>query len=314
MRIVYFGQGARGACCLDVLLLLGYDIACVVGQATATGDEPVIRLARDHGITVLQPRSVNSRSSREAIAALAPDLFVLAGFTQILKPALLAIPPQRTVNLHGGSVPEYRGASPVNWQIANGERWGGCTVLYADEGIDTGNVLAADYYEIGPNTTAGEAVARTLEIFPRLLVQALDDIAEGRSYGVRQDTRSGRYFTKRTPRDGAIDFGRQSDRDVHNLVRALNGPGLPPAFATSQDDTIYISETSLHDETVLGIPGRVGLVRDSGVVVMAANRSLLVRTVIVDGAPTPARDVLRRGETLEAGNIKAGSIEIEVLA
>ena len=167
MRIVYFGNGSRGVKCLQTLVEHREEIIAVVGHPTPESD--VVATGRKLGLPVFQPEKVNDTSFADAMAELRPDLNVLAGYNQILRKRIIEIPNKGTINLHGGKLPEYRGTAPINWQIINGETTGGCSIIYVDEGIDTGDIIVQEPYEIGLEDDAATIMQKTIEIFPKLL-------------------------------------------------------------------------------------------------------------------------------------------------
>ena len=134
------------------------------------------------------------------------------------------LPPLGTINLHGGKLPEYRGAAPINWQIINGETSGGCSIIYVDEGIDTGDIIAQEIYPIEAHDTHASILEKTLEIFPRLLIQVLEQIENGTVKAQKQDPHAGSYYIRRYPSDSEINWDRLTDIQVHNLVRGMFGP------------------------------------------------------------------------------------------
>ncbi len=233
----------------------------------------------------------------ERVRAFDADLFVLAGYTRILPPALIEMPRRGVVNLHGGRIPDYRGCAPIPWQILRGETTLGLTVLYADAGIDTGDVLAEETYELAPEEGATEAVARTLERFPVMLVNVLRGLEAGTLQGRPQDLSAGAYYTRRHPEDGAIDCCLQTAEEIFHLIRALRSP-YPGAFAWRGNEQIVLQRARLLEETVIGVPGHVPLKRPDGVVLCARDRGLLVTEVREGESLVPARDRLRTGDRL----------------
>jgi methionyl-tRNA formyltransferase len=307
VRILYFANGPRGEVCLAALRRAGHQIAGVVVHRARPGPDAEGPLARrDADLPVYAPRNPNEPDFVAAAAGLRVDLSVMAGYSRILGKDLLSIPPRGTINLHGGRLPDYRGASPMNWQIINGEAAGACTILHADEGIDTGAILAEAPYPIGPDATAGEVMARTLEIFPGLLLEVVSGLAGGQLRGIPQDPAAGRYWSKRYPWDGEIDWERMTDREVHNLVRGLNGPGLPGAFSSLGGERVVIHSTRVLEETICGPPGRIALKLRDGVAVACRNRSVLVRSVKLDSdVQIEAKDFFEiRGHSFARGRVQ----------
>lgn len=278
MRILYFGNGVRGVKCLETLVNNNENIIGVVAHPNP--ESTVAHLARELGLPVYQPERVNASSFVDEVVKLYPDLSILSGYNQILKKRIISIPKHGTINLHGGKLPEYRGVAPINWQIINGETTGGCAIIYVDEGVDTGDIIAQEYYDISLEYTAATVVEKTLEIFPILLVETLEKIKMGTVKRVKQNVAEGCYYTRRYPRDGKIDWRRMTALEVYNLVRALVKP-YPGAFTYHGDAKIIIWKASLLREKIKGVPGRVPLKYKDGVVVIAKDFGLLIEEISV---------------------------------
>ena len=304
MKIVYLANNVRGVRCLEWIIAGGFDVRSVVVHHGAPDGPPetsVKQCALKHGIPILAPRDINDPEVISRLALLKPDLMVMSGYTRILREKILAVPPLGTINLHGGRLPHYRGASPINWQIINGEKIGACTILYADEGIDTGDIIIEQEYEILPEDTATTVLEKTLEIFPGLLVKALRQIQGGTATRVPQDRSAGAYYAKRYPQDGRILWDRMTAEMVHHLCRALTPP-YPGAFTCLNGKKVIVWKTRLLDETVKGVPGRITLKTPAGVVAIACDRGILLETIQPEGssAPIPASSWFKiRGDTFE---------------
>ena len=278
MRILYFGNGVRGVKCLETLVNNNENIIGVVAHPNP--ESTVAHLARELGLPVYQPERVNASSFVDEVVKLYPDLSILSGYNQILKKRIISIPKHGTINLHGGKLPEYRGVAPINWQIINGETTGGCAIIYVDEGIDTGDIIVQEYYDISLEDTAATVVEKTLEIFPRLLIETLEKIKTGTVKRIKQNVEEGCYYTRRYPRDGKIDWKSMTAMEVYNLVRALVKP-YPGAFTYHGDAKIIIWKASLLREKIKGVPGRVPLKLENGVVVIAKDFGLLIEEISV---------------------------------
>lgn len=294
MNIIYFSKGQRGSTCLTHILENGYKVGAVIG---VDREDEVSRLADQYGFPVLLLDKINSPESITQLKELTPDLFLLCGYNKILKTPVIEIPPLGTINLHGGKLPEYRGAAPINWQIINGETTGGCSIIYVDEGIDTGDIISQEIYSIEAGDTHSSILEKTLEIFPRLLIQVLEQIESGTVQAQKQDPLAGSYYSRRYPRDSRIDWDQMTDVQVHNLVRAMHGP-YPAAFTFRGDIKVEIDRTELLEKTITGIPGRVPKKRGSQVVVLAKNRGLVIMEITVDGEKKDPSVLFKIGDDL----------------
>lgn len=291
MRVLFFGNKNRGVVTLDAICERGDEVVGVVAPPESETEEwypSVAEAARDRGLPVVQPADVNDPEAVRTYEEWNPEIGVMAGYSQILGSDVLGVPDRGILNLHGGKLPEYRGASTLNWMIINGESTGGITVLFAEECIDTGDVVGQARFPIEPDDTIVDVVEKTDELFPGLLVEALERLETGDADPTPQSIQEGAHYHSRFPRDGRIDWRRQSAENVHNLVRALAGP-YPSAFTDYNGEHLHIEATSRLDREVRGVPGRVCLRQEDGVIVVAADRGLLVETVRIPGSePVPA--------------------------
>jgi len=288
LRIIYMGNGKRGVMCLKELLDAGKNIVLVVvhpegyDKHATRWDETVKSTAQSHDLPIFAPEKINTKESIAALREYHPELIILGGYGQIIRRGVLDIPEHGILNLHGGPLPRYRGSSPINWSIINGETRSACTVIFVDKGIDTGDIAAQQEFAIGPDDTALTIQKRTFEIFPKLLLQVVDDIENGTVTRTPQDESQAFYYHKRTPRDGKLDWNSMTARQVHDMVRALTHP-YPGTFTFFRGKKLFIWKASLLEQDIRGVPGRVCFRRKGGVIVIAGDRGLLIETVQEEG-------------------------------
>jgi methionyl-tRNA formyltransferase len=276
MKILFCTKGERGRLCLKALRKTSHTI---VGLIEAPGGTTEIT-----GVESFCPEKINSSDVFTKIQNLNPDLMVLAGYTQIIKKSLIDFMNQRKciINLHGGKLPEYRGGSPLNWQIINGEKTIGLSIIQVDEGIDSGPVLAEESFPIDADQTIEYVYAQANERFPRMMVDVINAIEAGTVKAKIQDEHKARYWKSRWPKDSRIDWSTMTALEVHNLVRAVtrplggadtnvfNGPGPRP---------LKIWRTALLEESCQDEPGKILFKKKNGFVVMAKDQGLLITEV-----------------------------------
>ncbi len=227
MRLVFFGTGAFAEPALEAVLSRHTVVGVVTqpdrpaGRGRPLTAPPVKRLAEAHGLPCLQPASLREPGWAERLAALAPEIGVVAAYGQILPPAILAVPPRGCVNLHASLLPRYRGAAPIQWAIIRGERETGLTTFVMDEGMDTGPILLQQRIAIGPEETAGELARRLAEQGARLLLETLEGLAAGRLAPVPQPPGPVVLAPRLRKEDGLVDWGR-SAREIVDLIRGVN--------------------------------------------------------------------------------------------
>jgi methionyl-tRNA formyltransferase len=289
--ILYLGGGVRGLHCLRALLAAGEPVVAMVGHAGSENGEAA-RLAAEAGLPYRAPRGPNDADTIHWIRTLGCRVAVMAGYARIVRKAFLDCFADGVINLHGGPLPHYRGGSPLNWQILRGEPEIGISLLFTEEGIDSGPVLASDRFPLGADQTIDEVVAATLPRFEKLLLSVLAERRAGRLRPQPQDPGRARSFAKRLPRDGWIDWRTLPAQQVHDLVRALSG-SYPGAFSFHAGRKLVIERTLRLGETIVAPPGRVLARRDEGVEVACADRALLVLSARDEaGRVRPARDLL----------------------
>jgi len=158
MRLVFCGTPEFAVGTLESVIAAGHEVALAVTQpdrAAGRGMEmqapAVKRAAAAHGIAVVQPEKIkNNAEFRARLEEARPDAIVVVAYGRIIPQWMLELPRLGNINLHGSLLPKYRGAAPVQWAVANGDRVTGVTTMRLDEGLDTGEVLLAREVAIAP--------------------------------------------------------------------------------------------------------------------------------------------------------------------
>ncbi|HEX9925246.1 MAG TPA: methionyl-tRNA formyltransferase, partial [Anaerolineae bacterium] len=185
-KIVFMGTPDFAVPALKALIKSEYHLVGVVtqpnrpqGRGKKLAPPPVKAVAETAGVTVLQPRTLKAEEALADLAALEPDLIVVAAFGQILRENVLALPPHGCLNVHASLLPRWRGAAPIQRAILAGDRETGVCLMRLDEGLDSGPVLARASVSVGERESAAELHDRLAELGARLLLDALPGIASG---------------------------------------------------------------------------------------------------------------------------------------
>jgi methionyl-tRNA formyltransferase len=227
---------------LERLISDGHEIAAVftqpdkpAGRGKHLHEPPIKALALEQGIKVHQPAKIkNNEEVRAIFANISPDACVVAAYGKILPEWLLAIPRLGCINVHASLLPKYRGAAPINWAIANGERETGVTIMQMDAGMDTGPMLAKRAITIGDDETAAELSARLAELGAGLLSEILPLIERGEAQPISQNDDEATHAPMLKREDGLIDW-RMNAREIANRVRAFQPwPGTYTNFRGSK--------------------------------------------------------------------------------
>lgn len=283
MRILFAGNKSRGIACLDAVRAAGHDIVAVLAHAGSQRNE-FVDGARARGYDILQPGDLGDAALHEALRARRPEVTVLAGYGPIIKQPLIALAPLGCVNLHGGRLPQYRGSSPMNWALINGETEFTISITSVDGGVDTGPVLSERTFPIGPDDTIADLQAIADRTFPEMLVEVLRQVAAGELRPRVQDQCAAGYYPLRFPDDGLILWDTCTAGQAHNRIRALTDP-YPGAFTFWNGQRVTLLRSRAAKRAHFGEPGRVYLKSHLGLLVCALDRCLWIeRARFDDGA------------------------------
>jgi len=246
-KIVYMGTPHYAKEILDTLIKADdMDVSLVltqpdrpVGRKKVLTPPPVKTLALEHNIEVLQPNRLSDEGIEDAIKAADPDFIVVAAFGQILPKSVLDIAP--CINLHASLLPQYRGASPVQQSLLNGDEKTGVTSMLMEEGLDTGPMLEKIEFVI-PETMRLHALMEQLTADACQLT-----LSTLRNYNMIeaqiQDEAQATLCKKIKKGDGEIDFEDASV--IYNKYRAFEGwPGIFTSNGTKIDGLSLIDRTS----------------------------------------------------------------------
>ncbi|NLB61683.1 MAG: methionyl-tRNA formyltransferase [Clostridiales bacterium] len=209
----------------------------------------VICCARDKGINTLQTDCISKGEAFQKLQDFQPDLMITAAFGQILTQEVLDIPKLGCINVHASLLPKYRGASPIQTAIINGETVTGITTMMTDIGLDTGDILLQKVIEIHPNETAGELTERLAVLGSEVLKDTITALENGTLKRIPQDHSKATKCRTISKSKAKIDFSK-SAKQLHDFVRGMNPS--PCAFAFLNENTVKIFKTIPHSEMKSG--------------------------------------------------------------
>jgi methionyl-tRNA formyltransferase len=225
VKLVFLGTPAFAVPTLERCVAAGHDVVAVFtqpGRPSGRGQKqtmpPVKEAALRLGLAVHQPERVRQPEAMERLRALAPEAMVVVGYGQIIPQAILDIPPLGVINVHASLLPKYRGAAPIQWAIARGERLTGVTTMKINAGLDTGDMLLKWETPIGEEETAIQLAERLAPAGAELLLQTLKNIHT--ITPEPQDDAHATYAPILRKEDGHIDWKR-SAREIHNRIRGF---------------------------------------------------------------------------------------------
>jgi methionyl-tRNA formyltransferase len=282
MRIVFIGTGEIGVPTLRAVHESGHEIVGVVtqpdkpvGRDQRIEAPPIKKAALEMKMSILQPARMKDRQSIEDIRALQPDAIVVVAYGQILPRDVLEIPSVACLNVHASLLPRWRGAAPIQYAIAAGDRETGITIMYMDEGLDTGDALLQRKIDILPNETGGSLHDRLAQIAPDALLDALKSFPNAPR--IPQDNSQATVAPKLKRENGAIDWNELAEV-IERKIRAFNP--WPGAFTKIDNRNLKIFSATIVD--LSGKPGHVWH-RDDEVIIAAKDRALSLREVQLEG-------------------------------
>ena len=261
LRLVFMGTPDFAVPALGALIEAGHEVVRVytqparpAGRGRKTRPSPVQAFAEGSGIEVLAPRSLSDDEVQRDFAALDADAGVVSAYGLILPKPILDAPRLGCLNIHASLLPRWRGAAPIQRAIMAGDAETGVTIMQMDEGLDTGPMLLTEAIGIDAGTTADALHDRLSEIGARLIVDALDGLAEGRIRPMKQPAEGATYADKITPEDGRLDWRRPA-AELECLVRALSP--RPGAWLVHAGERIRVLVAEVGDAPADAFPGRV---------------------------------------------------------
>jgi methionyl-tRNA formyltransferase len=300
LRVVFLGTPDFAAIPLEALARdERYTLVGVVtqpdrpaGRGRAPEPPPVKQAALRLGLPVLQPETLRDEAAISELAALRPDVGVVAAYGEILRKAVLAIPPLGYLNIHPSLLPLHRGPTPVPGAILAGDAETGVTVMKLDAKMDAGPILAQRRVPLAPDARAKALTEELFRLGAALLVETLAPYAAGLVEPSTQDDSRATYTALLQKADGAIDWAAPAER-IERMTRAYDP--WPGAWTSWRGQPLKVVAARAHAEWAGdALPGAL-LDRKDGVWVAAGAGALELLAVQPAGKRALAAAEWRRG-------------------
>lgn len=233
------------------VLIDNYNVVAVVtkpdapvGRKRVLTPSPIKRLAISYNIPVLEPNNI--KKEYEQIKEYNPDLIVTCAYGKIVPKELLEVPKLGCINVHASLLPKYRGGAPIHHALINGETETGITIMYMDEGLDTGDMISKAIVSINKEDNVEVMHEKLSEAGAKLLKETLPSIISGTNERIKQNDNEATYAPTIKREDEHLDFKNNAER-VHNKVRGLNS--WPLAYFIINDEEIKVVEGYIGDDT-----------------------------------------------------------------
>src|SRR5256885_949685 len=284
MRIVFIGAGEIGVPTLQALLNSDHQVVGVVtqpdkpvGREQQIEPPPIKKAIAGIAVPILQPARVKDAEAIEEIRSLKPDVIVVMAYGQILPRDVLEIPKVACLNLHASLLPRWRGAAPIQASIAAGDRETGITVMYMDEGLDTGDILLQTKIAIASNETGGSLHDRLAEIAPEALAEAVLLLDKEKAPRLPQENEFATYASKLERKHGRIDWSESAEA-IERKIRAFDP--WPGAFMEIDHRHLKIFSATTADHK--GKPGEISQ-KENELIVAAGEGALSLGEVQLEG-------------------------------
>lgn len=224
------------------------------GRGRALLPPPVKVKALELGIPVIQPEKLRDPNAFQTLIRWMPEVIVVAAYGQILRQNVLDLPPAGCINVHASLLPRWRGASPIQFSILEGDERTGVTIMRMDAGLDTGPVLAKTSIPIQPDDTAGTLSSKLAGQGAALLLETLPGYLSGTISPCAQDELQATYARLLRKEDGLLDFSLPAEQ-LARKVRAFNP--WPGAYLVWRGQPLKVLRAHVDKPSRKAVPGKL---------------------------------------------------------
>lgn len=312
MKILFMGTPDLAKTCLEAVY--NKDGVIVVGAVTQPDKPkgrgmkllppPVKVFAEEHGIAVYQPQTLKNGAFEDELKKLDPDMIIVAAYGKLLPNYVLTYPKYGCVNAHGSILPKYRGASPIQRAIIDGEKITGITAMYMADGLDTGDIIKIYPCEIAPEDNFGSLHDKLAKIAGEAMCDVIDMTENGTITRTKQDDSLSTYAAKIEKEDTVVDFGKKAE-EIINLIRGLSP--MPYAVTKTPDGKLLkLTDAKLSSTPSSGTSGEVVALSDKGdgeIVISCSDGCISVSGVVPEGKKCMSAADYIRGRRISLGDI-----------
>lgn len=244
-----------------------------VGRKKVLTPSPVKVIANEYNIPVLTP--IKLRLEYEKVIDYRPDIIITCAYGQIVPKEILDYPALGCINVHASLLPKYRGASPINAAIKDGETETGITIMYMEETLDTGNIIHAASIAIEETDTFGTLSNKLSELGATLLLKTLPSIIAETNFSIPQDDEEATYVGLIKRGDETLDFSK-TRKEVYNHIRSLNPTPCANTLINGEEWKIV---SSIIGEEKAGEIGTITSVGKDYFAIMCSDGEILIKEV-----------------------------------
>ncbi len=306
MRVIFFGTPAFAVKVLDKINASSHQVVAVVtqpdrmcGRGNKLTPCPVKQRALELDLPVLQYEKINDNVAE--LASFNADIMVTCAYGQILRQPVLDVCRHGIINVHASLLPKYRGSSPVEWALINGEKEIGVTIMQTELGVDTGDMILQRSILLSGEENSAEALGKLSDLGADMIVEALDLIEQGEATFTKQDESKATKCRMFVKEDGKIDFSLPAEA-VHNFIRGVNP--RPGAFFGSRNGRIKVLRAKVVEYKGGTTAGEIVCADPkNGLVVRCGEGYIKLLQIQGENSKAMASEDYLRGKKLDVGSI-----------
>lgn len=243
-----------------------------VGRKRVLTPPPVIAKAHELGLDTFQPERIRDADAVSFLKSVQPDIIITAAYGQILPVELLEIPAYGAINVHASLLPRHRGGAPIHRAIIEGDKKSGVTIMYMEEGLDSGDMISQAAAEILSTDTTGTLHTRLSAIGAELLLETLPEIFNDTHSAISQDESRVTYSPNISKEDERLDWTKAATA-VDCQIRGLSP--WPGAYTTLDDSRVKIYFSRVYNLTTAEKAGTILFQTDEGFTVACGDGQMI---------------------------------------
>ena len=308
MRLIFFGTGEFGVPALKALLGSDHEIVLVVtqpdrekGRGWKVQATPIKAFLTETAsdVEIYQPEKASHEESIDFIKAKHADLFVVVDYGQLLKKNLLSVPSKYCINIHPSLLPKYRGASPLNYCMLNGDKETGVTIFKMDEAMDAGDIIVTEKVPVNDDDDVVSLAKRLSDIGADLVVKVVFQIVSGEENFLKQDDKQATYAPKIAKQQGEIDWKKPTSA-ISGMIKGLKP--WPNAFTYLDGKRLKILDAINVDIKESGMnPGSV--YDQEKFIIITGDGAIKINKLQLEGKKEMNVDEFLRGYNLNDGKL-----------
>lgn len=305
MKIIFMGTPDFSVPILEALLQAGHNVVLAVtqpdqpkGRGKAVQFSAVKTAAAAHQIPVYQPKRIREPECVSYLKTFEADIMVVAAFGQILSEDILTMPRYGCVNVHASLLPKYRGASPIQWAVLNGDKISGVTTMQMDAGIDTGDILEKTEIVLDEDETGGSLFDKLSDAGAKLCVQTIAHIQDGTVTRTKQEETQATHVGMITKQMGKVDWTK-SAAEIERQIRGLDP--WPGTYTSLHGKTLKLWKAAVLEGGDSAQAGQIVYADKQQLVIQTGEGRLSLLEVQLEGKKRMRIDAFMRGHQIEPG-------------